>query len=419
VWGEVGRQLRRTSVVVLVAVFCGVAGVLAGIRIAGVGRSGSVRVVEASALAPATGCARGKTLNIVAHEDDDLLFLSPDLIRDIRAGKCVRTIFLTAGDAADNVGGSAYQRERYWLNRERGNRAAYALMAGVKDSWKESHIQVDGHRIAMFTLTADPKISEINMRLPDGNPDGSGSKYHHRQSLWKLRAGEIHTIQAVDGSTSYTKAGLLATMTKLVQSFEPNVIRTQDYITGDFALVGDHSDHTTTAQLAHAASDAYQRPHTFIGYVDYNVASRPANLSGPDLALKQAAFYLYDRYDSQLPCYTRALRANPKNSECSSYAIWLEREYQVSVGPSWNQPCLVPTLPGSYPPSLAAIEAQIRAQGCAVGKVTDSPSESVADGYVISLKPAASTKFLRQGTKVSITESSGPPDEETRSQQAR
>ena len=341
------------------------------------------------------------------------MFLSPALIRDIRGGKCVRTIFLTAGDAADNVGGNAFQRRCYWLERERGNRAAYALMAGVKNVWKESHIQVKGHRIVMFTLAGDPKISEINMRLPDGNPDGSGSKYHHHQSLWKLRAGEIRAIQAVDGSTSYTKAGLLATVTKLVESFAPNVIRTQDYITGDFALVGDHSDHTTTAELAHAASDAYHEPHTFIGYVDYNVATRPTNLSGPDLALKQAAFYLYDRHDSQLPCYTAALRANPKNSECDSYATWLTRQYQVSVGPSWDQPCLVPTLPTSDPPSVGAIEAQIRAQGCAVGKVTDAPSDTVADDYVISLTPAASPKFLPQGTKVAITQSSGPPDDES------
>jgi beta-lactam-binding protein with PASTA domain len=73
----------------------------------------------------------------------------------------------------------------------------------------------------------------------------------------------------------------------------------------------------------------------------------------------------------------------------------------------------VPTLPTSDPPSLGAIEAQIRAQGCAVGKVTDAPSDTVADDYVISLTPAPSPKFLPQGTKVSITESSGPPDDES------
>ena len=278
---------------------------------------------------------------------------------------------MTAGDAADNVGGNAYQRKRYWLARERGNRAAYALMAGVKNSWKESHIQVNGHRIVIFILAANPKISEINMRLPDGNPDGSGSKYHHHQSLWKLRAGAIHVIHAVDGSTSYSKTGLLATVTKLVRSFAPSVIRTQDHITGDFALVGDHSDHTTTAELAHAASDAYHEPHEFIGYVDYNVATRPPNLSGPDLASNRPPFTSMTDMTRSFPAYTAALRANPKNSECDSYASWLTREYRVSVGPSWNQPCLVPTLP-TVSTVVGAIEGQIRAQGCAVGKVTEA-----------------------------------------------
>ena len=64
-----------------------------------------------------------------------------------------------------------------------------------------------------------------------------------------------------------------------------------------------------TAILAHAASDAYRPAHRFIGYVDYDIETRPANLSGRDLVTKQTAFYLDDRYDSQLPCYTQALRA--------------------------------------------------------------------------------------------------------------
>src|ERR1700694_2302046 len=41
----------------------------------------------------------GTTLNIVAHEDDDLLFLSPDLLHAIQAGRAVRTVFVTAGDS--------------------------------------------------------------------------------------------------------------------------------------------------------------------------------------------------------------------------------------------------------------------------------------------------------------------------------
>ena len=409
---RVRRFLGRTRVAMLVAVASLALGAFGGARIASHRgtTAESVQVVAANASSTSAVCAKGATLNIVAHQDDDLLFLSPDLLHDIRAGKCVRTIFLTAGDAGELAGKRADQRTRYWHAREAGSMAAYALMSGVRDSWKQSHILVRGHRIVMFTLSADPKISEIFMRLPDGNVDGGGFSVHHFESLLKLRDGEVSVIHAIDGSTSYTKAGLLATVIKLVQMLHPNVIRAQDYVTPDFALVRDHSDHTTTAELAHAASNAYHPPHTFVGYVDYNVDRMPPNLSGPDLALKQAAFYLYDRYDKLLPCYTPTLRATgPDKSGCAEYAVWLQREYRVSTGPGWYQPCLVPTLP-SYEPSVDAIESQIRAQGCAVGTVTDEPSDTVPDGYTISLTPGPSPTFLPQGTKVNITESTGPED---------
>lgn len=59
-----------------------------------------------------------------------------------------------------------------------------------------------------------------------------------------------------------------------------------------------------------------------------------ANVHGKDLAAKSAAFYAYDRYDSQLPCYTAALRK--KDSSCDPYTLWLARSYKVTTGPLWN-----------------------------------------------------------------------------------
>lgn len=75
---------------------------------------------------------------------DDLLFLSPDLLHDIQAGRCVRTVYLTAGDAG--------RGERYWLGREDGVRAAYAQMAGVADRWTVSDAGQAEHPILLATL---------------------------------------------------------------------------------------------------------------------------------------------------------------------------------------------------------------------------------------------------------------------------
>lgn len=62
-------------------------------------------------------------MNVVAHQDDDLLFRSPDLLHDVQAHRCVRAVFVTAGDAGRD--------SAYWTGRETGARAAYAQMTAA------------------------------------------------------------------------------------------------------------------------------------------------------------------------------------------------------------------------------------------------------------------------------------------------
>nr|OQO23502.1 hypothetical protein B0A51_12418 [Rachicladosporium sp. CCFEE 5018] len=62
--------------------------------------------------------ATGAWFQIVAHQDDDLLFLNPSLLRAVRAGRDIITVYLTAGDAG--------RPEPYWRGREAGVRAAGA-----------------------------------------------------------------------------------------------------------------------------------------------------------------------------------------------------------------------------------------------------------------------------------------------------
>ena len=81
-------------------------------------------------------CAQGTVINVVAHEDDDLLFLNPDIQHDIDAGLCVTTIYLTAGDGAGPIEDA---KPLYWRDgRETGELAAYAAMAGVGMDWYET-----------------------------------------------------------------------------------------------------------------------------------------------------------------------------------------------------------------------------------------------------------------------------------------
>ncbi len=229
----------------------------------------------------------GRTLNIVAHEDDDLLFLSPDLLHAIQAGRTVRTVFVTAGDRGAGAD--------YWQNRESGVRAAYAQMCGVANSWTQSDAGISGHPISVFTLLGDPSVSLAFMWLPDGNSDGLGFSSTDHESLQYLWTDSISTIDTIDGSSSYSKATLTSTLTCLMSAFQPDQINTQDYA-GTYGD-GDHSDHHSVAYFVQAAAQQYTTPHSLTGYEDYTSSSRLANVTGTDLIAKQNAFYAYAHYD--------------------------------------------------------------------------------------------------------------------------
>jgi LmbE family N-acetylglucosaminyl deacetylase len=248
-------------------------------------RAGSPEVPSGRVQAGPSG---GGAMQIVAHQDDDLLFQSPDLLHDITAGRSVRTVFVTAGDAARD--------ETYWSGRERGSLAAYAQMAGVADAWSMTDAAVPGTSIRMQTLVGAPQISVVFMRLPDGNRTGAGMIVHHHESLMRLWQGSIASVHAVDGSATYTGASLRTTLTELMAAFGPTTVRTQDW-TIEFGT-GDNADHTATALFVQQAHRDYESAHTVVAYEGYPAWTRLPDVTGTDLDAKQRAFQAYATDDS-------------------------------------------------------------------------------------------------------------------------
>jgi LmbE family N-acetylglucosaminyl deacetylase/mannose/fructose/N-acetylgalactosamine-specific phosphotransferase system component IIB len=269
----------------------------------------------AVASAATANCSAGSTMIIVAHEDDSLLFLSPDLIHAAQNGRCVRTVFLTAGD--DGNGKS------YWSSREQGVEAAYAEIAGVANTWTQSDAGIAGHPIPVMTLSADPNLSLAFMRLPDGNLDGSGFASQGYASLQKLYTGTIPQMTTVDGTSSYTLGALISTVSSLVTSFNPDTIWTQDYA-GSYGD-GDHSDHHTVAYLTREISRAWTTTtHTLTGYMDYTTEQEPANVTGSDLTAKEDAWFSYTPFDSMV-CQTE------EACQPTGYGSWLQAQYTVGT----------------------------------------------------------------------------------------
>ncbi|MFN8111200.1 MAG: discoidin domain-containing protein [Thermoleophilia bacterium] len=272
--------------------------------------SAAYAALAAGGAAAAGNCSAGTSMNIVAHPDDDLLFLSPDVLRDVKAGACVRTVFLTAGDDGQN--------DVYWKGREVGIMAAYANMAGVASSWSTTDAGV-GQGVTIRTLVGRPQVSLVFLRLPDG-VNGDGSPLYGNQSLRLLDQGAIGQITSVDGARSFTSASLTSTLTGLMNRYQPELVRGQDHIGAE---AGDHPDHFEAAQYTRRANAAYAAPHTLVSFMDNPILNHPADVSGTDLTGKTAAFNAYLHYD-RMPCGITA------NCAGTQYEAWLARRYTVA-----------------------------------------------------------------------------------------
>lgn len=255
-------------------------------------------------------------MQVVAHTDDDLIFLSPDFMRDIQAKRCVQTVYTTAGEAGEGAS--------YWRGLEAGIRASYAKMAGVADSWTTSDAGVPNRPLTMQTLNGAPNISVVFMRLPDGFPNGDGSAAYNDQSILKLWDGRLSAIRPVDNAATFTKTQFQNTLNRLVANFQPTTFRTQDW-TGTYTNPYDHSDHWATAKFAQLASRSYSGPHTSMAYDAYVIDEYPQNVTGAELTSKVDTFVRFSDFDMYI--------CNSPGEGCpdSPYDEWLKRQYITAI----------------------------------------------------------------------------------------
>lgn len=270
--------------------------------------------IKVSALGNRTMC-QDTTLNVVAHQDDDVLFMNPDIASDIRSGRCVRTVYLTAGDA-----GQAYG---YWSSRELGAKAAYAHMYNVPNDWRDQREMVGGKFATVSYLNKAPGVALVFLRLPDGNIYGEGFAGTHNESLNRLVHGAESEIHTVDDGTAYSKDQIVTVLAELMNTDLPDRIRSQgSELTGIGGEYGDHSDHLAGGIITRLAAKKYTDAHTLWAYTGYPVRLQPVNLFDADVADKQETFLTYAKYDGAV-CQTAF--------ECHqtfTYGSYLIRQYK-------------------------------------------------------------------------------------------
>jgi len=262
------------------------------------------RVEPTNSLLPVS-CANHTIVATVAHEDDDLLFMNPDVQQHIAKGGCMVTVYLTAGDFGHEA--------IHWQNRRIGSEAAYATMAHQANVWEPHQLNIRGNKIQASQLLPHKTIAHLNLQLPDGGVTGQGFARTNFTSLSQFLASRNSTIQSIDGINSYTKQSLISTLSGIFATVSPSEIWTQDFI--DTSRV-DHADHVATGELTRRAF--YDFNHTTGQYVPnlklfsgYQLKTLPNNLSPADAASKQSAFHDYAVHDiticdttGRIPCDT-------------------------------------------------------------------------------------------------------------------
>jgi LmbE family N-acetylglucosaminyl deacetylase len=239
-----------------------------------VNAAGTSSAAASVAVTVLAGRPPSRELYIVAHQDDDLLFMNPDIETGILAGRTVRTVYTTAGDAGNPAS--------YWLAREDGVRAAYSAMAGVANTWQcATKMYLGTKSTVLCTLTAQPQVSLLFMRIYSENQAGlSATSTNGLLALWN-RPGpyliSVNSANTTDGTTTYTRADLINTLAAIMNDFSPTRIGTLDdsQIYGPANGSYDHNDHISSAFFAFEATHAYGQPHDLRLYRGYNTYIDP------------------------------------------------------------------------------------------------------------------------------------------------
>ncbi|MCD0504659.1 PIG-L family deacetylase [Bordetella petrii] len=277
---------------------------------------------DAPASLPLANCRGIKDLAFVAHLDDDLLFMNPDIASNIEAGGCVQVVYLTASDAGEG--------EPYMLGRERGVRAAYAYMARQPDLWKEDTVQVNGYHIARFTLQGNPHIQLWHMRVQDpwlGKGWGSLTPLSQAESVAGMTADTLGPYQ-----DTYTRADLVHTLAAIISAYGPTTVRHLDdtisvpYTKLCWRCAGHgHPDHIASARLVREAIALAPGNYAETGYVDYPSQEREANLADAEIASKSEIFRQYAWND-----YHYCKGPTGCQEPAGPAAAWVRRAYFVS-----------------------------------------------------------------------------------------
>ncbi|MFE0606091.1 PIG-L family deacetylase [Streptomyces sp. NPDC058892] len=288
---------------------------------------------------------QGTVLQVVAHPDDDLFFMNPDLSRSISTGVKVTTVYLTAGESdGRNEAHSPHlqdptrpaDRAAYAEARQNGIRAAYAEMATGRrtSAWQRTLVPTTGGGSAEIDILLDrPEVNLVWMQMREARSI-SGDNPDSLRGLWDgtipALGSQLASGTPVTTPFSYTKEQAVQAIANVFALYRPTTIRTQDPTPGRTRPAGaflDHQDHMYGARFVQAATERYaastDRPHFSIqNYVSYPNSSLPPTLDAKAAEEKLGYLKTYAWSDHQDWCGSPAGCGDRKTATRPTGAGW-------------------------------------------------------------------------------------------------
>jgi hypothetical protein len=204
------------------------------------------------------------SLFVVAHLDDDMIFMQPELRAAIEAGS-VATVYVSSGDA---VHGRIRAARTF-----RAARTAYGAIAGSSD-WACRYVVIYGSPIHHCQLR-DQLVSMVGLDTADGGLLGEypNSPLH----LMEDRIPELPIVGRMHGGA--TKDSIVDSLFRIITVTRPREIHMLDLA----ATHGrDHSGHLFAASFAFWAAARARYEGEIRWHRGYNVDDEPVNLDGAD-----------------------------------------------------------------------------------------------------------------------------------------
>lgn len=255
--------------------------------------------------------ARADSLFIVAHLDDDMIFMQPELIDALAHGSST-TIYVLSGDP---VRGN--QRARFVFEAAM---IAYEHAAGSSD-WECGSLRVTDLPVHHCRLRNRP-ISMIGLDIVDGGYSAS----ERPESLLSLLEGRLTTLPILGPvGGQITVPLLIDELAALIAQTAPSELHVLDIMANHG---NDHAGHLMAAAFAlwGAAQAGFQ--NTLISHRGYSVDPEPVNLSDADFALTKPMLGYFEA------CY---FECGPCGTECAtiadSHERYLRRQYSTIATP--------------------------------------------------------------------------------------